>query len=310
MKKQIIITILTTIISACSSLTATPAPTQDINAIYTSAAQTNQAQMATAPSTVSPVPVTANPTTDEATSQSVAITVAGCSDSAQYVTDDGKDGTVYSPNTPFTKMWRIKNTGTCTWDSSYVVAFVSGTTMTQSPWYMLVPAGKTVAPGNSVDVSVGMMVPPQPGDYMANWQIQTSTGVSLTQFYLKLKVQDQTSDNAGDEIINVTTQIVLEQGNACDSSAIYDVTVNITSSATTTVDYQIDLTDGSGQVTNGTFSFVDFNSPEAKGSLLFDVVGTRQVILRVLGPYLYPSQVTVRSYVNGQAWPAATAICQ
>jgi len=298
MKKIFVITILALILSACGSLApSTVEPTQDINAINTFAP------------TASSIPTTVTPTMIEPTTQSVATVPNGCTDSAQYVTDDGRDGTVYTPNTPFTKMWRIKNTGTCTWDSSYVVAYVSGATMTQSPWYMLVPAGSTVAPGSTVDFSVGMMAPPQPGDYTANWRIQTSTGTPLVKFYLQLQVKDSVSSG---NITGVATRIELEQGSGdpCNLNASYFVTVNITSNGSTTANYRIDLTDGSGQVTNGNFSFVDFSSPEAKGSLLFDGAITQQVVLRAMGPFQYPDQVTVKTYVNDQAWSTVTAACQ
>jgi hypothetical protein len=84
---------------------------------------------------------------------------AGCQDSDQYVSDDGMDGTTYAPNTPFSKMWRLKNTGTCTWDSTYPVAYLAGTALTQQPGYWIVQPGQTVAPGQTVDVSVGMTSP-------------------------------------------------------------------------------------------------------------------------------------------------------
>ena len=310
MKKIFIIPILALIISACGSVaSSTVQPTQDINAIYTFAAQTNQAPISTLAPAASLIPATVTPTLIEPTTQSVATVTNRCTDSAQYVTDDGRDGTVYVPNTPFTKMWRIKNTGTCTWDSSYVVAYVSGTTMTQSPWYMLVPAGSTVAPGNTVNVSVGMMAPPQSGNYTANWRIQTSAGIPLVKFYLQLKVKDAVSSG---DITNVTTRIELEQGSGdpCNPNASYFVTVDITSNGSTTANYRVDLTDGSGQITNGNFSFVDSSAPEAKGSVGFDGAGTQQVVLRAFGPFQYPDQVTVRTYINNQAWSTVTASCQ
>ena len=60
----------------------------------------------------------------------------------QYISDDGIDGTTYAPNTPFTKTWTVKNTGTCTWDSRYLVFQISGAFMTQQPGYWIVPQGQ------------------------------------------------------------------------------------------------------------------------------------------------------------------------
>ncbi|HEX9091320.1 MAG TPA: NBR1-Ig-like domain-containing protein, partial [Anaerolineales bacterium] len=75
-----------------------------------------------------------------------------CTDAAEYIGDDGLDDTTYAPNTAFTKTWTVKNTGTCTWDSRYMVYQVSGVYMTQQPGYWIVPQGQTVAPGQAVDI--------------------------------------------------------------------------------------------------------------------------------------------------------------
>ena len=75
-------------------------------------------------------PITPTPTTSAPTSTSIP-TEAACIDSAAFVADVTiPDYSVVAPNTPFTKTWRLKNTGSCTWNSSYLVAYLSGTTMT------------------------------------------------------------------------------------------------------------------------------------------------------------------------------------
>jgi hypothetical protein len=236
---------------------------------------------------------------------------AGCQDSAQYVSDDGMDGTAYAPNTPFTKTWKIKNTGTCTWDSSYLAYYVSGATMSQSPAYPIVPSGGQVAPGGVVDISVGMTSPSEPGDYNANWQLQDSAGKSLAQFYLKIKVKGQDSGgSATGTITNVIARIVQEQGSGapCNANATYFVYVDITADGPASAEYQIYLTDASGQVPNGIFE--DHAAPQADGTWTFDAAKTETVSLHVVGPYAYPDSVTVRVSVNGTAWQSATASCQ
>jgi len=89
------------------------------------------------------------PTAAQPTSTSAPV-VRGCQDAVQYISDDGLDGTTYAPNIPFTETWRLKNTGSCTWDSNYLVYQLSGAFMTQQPSYLLVPQGETVAPGQTV----------------------------------------------------------------------------------------------------------------------------------------------------------------
>jgi len=47
-------------------------------------------------------------------------------DRAEFVDDvTVEDGTVFKPGETFTKTWRLKNTGSCTWTTSYRVVFDS-----------------------------------------------------------------------------------------------------------------------------------------------------------------------------------------
>jgi len=241
------------------------------------------------------------------TATNTAVTTSGCKDSALYVSDDGKDGTVYAPNTPFTKTWKVRNTGTCTWDKTYTVTYVSGATMSQSPTYLILPNGGTVAPGGEVDISIGLTSPPTSGDYRADWKLVNTGGYTLAQFFLTLKVKDQSS-SAG-KITKIVPQIVLEQGSgtACTNNSTYFVYVDVTTDGPLAAEYRIDLTDGSGQVTNGVF---DSGSPEVTGLLTFDAADTDRIIQHVKGPYVYPNDLSVRVYIEGQSPQSVAVSCQ
>ena len=92
------------------------------------------------------------------------------------------------PNGYFTMAWILQNTGTCTWDSSYLMAFKSGHIMTQSPSYPIIPAGQTVAPGQSAIVNISMVAPSKTGGYQAVWQLQNAKGKSIITFNVIVKV--------------------------------------------------------------------------------------------------------------------------
>ena len=83
------------------------------------------------------------------------------------------DGTTFVPNAAFTKVWRLKNVGTCTWTTAYTVTFVSGDRMggveTQLP--------ATVVPGQTVDVGVNLTAPSLAGSYRGFWELKNSSGV-------------------------------------------------------------------------------------------------------------------------------------
>jgi hypothetical protein len=236
-----------------------------------------------------------------------------CQDAAQYVGDDGLDGTVYPPNTAFTKTWRIKNTGSCTWDSSYLVYQVSGTFMTQSPGYYIVPQGQTVAPGQTVDVSVGMTSPVADGSYRSDWGLKKPNGQFIpvqggangNSFYVKLKV------SRGDVNVSGSIGIELEQGSgdACTPNSTYFVNATITADGATTVSYEIAST--AGQIPAGNFmqGYTGPESPVEYGNLVFDEAGTQKVIYRFVGPYPYPDNITVTLRVNDGEWQTAKLSC-
>ncbi len=193
---------------ACSVF-ASP-PTQNPDAIYTSAAQTLQAQMtqtafAELVGSLTPAPPTdlatqALPTDTEAAATATepptplppTPTNTSICDQARYIKDvNVPDGTKFSPNQTFTKTWRIQNSGTCTW-SGYSLVFDSGDPLGGSA---SVPIG-TVNPGQEVDISVNLTAPASEGKYRGYWRIRNATGVLLPvmggyqgkSFYVEIRV--------------------------------------------------------------------------------------------------------------------------
>lgn len=92
----------------------------------------------------------------------------------EFVTDLSiPDGTRLRPGESFTKSWRLKNIGTCTWTPDYSVVFESGSAMGATP---AVRITQPVGPGATVDISVSMTAPNTPGRVRGNWKLQTSGG--------------------------------------------------------------------------------------------------------------------------------------
>ena len=95
-------------------------------------------------------------------------------DRAEFIADiTVLPGTVMSPNTQFTKSWRLKNVGSCTWTASYRIAFFSGEQMAavSSAQFPM-----SVAPGQMVDFSLNMAAPSTPGSYRGYWIFQNANG--------------------------------------------------------------------------------------------------------------------------------------
>jgi hypothetical protein len=84
------------------------------------------------------------------------------------------DDTQMQPGQSFTKIWRLQNQGTCTWTNQYAAVFFSGERMEAPPVVSL--AGE-VSPGQTVDISIDMVAPEEPGTYQGNWKLRNASNV-------------------------------------------------------------------------------------------------------------------------------------
>jgi hypothetical protein len=83
------------------------------------------------------------------------------------------DGSVFAPGSSFTKVWRLKNSGTCAWKTTYQVVFISGEVMGGQN---LMPLPLEVAPGQTLDLTMNFTTPLIEGAYRGNWQIRNEKG--------------------------------------------------------------------------------------------------------------------------------------
>ncbi len=84
------------------------------------------------------------------------------------------DGTFFHQGDDFTKTWRFRNEGTCTWTTDYSVVFHSGDNMSAP---IEIPFSESVLPGELVDMSVDMKAPTRGGNHQSNWEFADSDGV-------------------------------------------------------------------------------------------------------------------------------------
>jgi hypothetical protein len=84
------------------------------------------------------------------------------------------DGTEMNPGETFTKTWKLKNIGSCTWNSNYKLVFDHGDAMGASA-IVNFPSG-SVAPNQQVNLSVSFTAPSSSGDYRSDWKLRSDTG--------------------------------------------------------------------------------------------------------------------------------------
>jgi len=158
---------------------------QTVNAKLTQAAETNPAGPVTPLPTDSGI-ASASPTVDPQQNPSPPSSTAPpstltslpkCDQAAAGIPIDVTipDDTVISPGKAFTKIWRIKNIGTCTWTNAYSVAYFSGEQM-GAPANVFIT--NQVPPGQSIDIAVDMLAPQSAGKYQSNWKMR-NTGNTL-----------------------------------------------------------------------------------------------------------------------------------
>ncbi|MBT3320715.1 MAG: hypothetical protein HN392_00340 [Anaerolineae bacterium] len=197
-KKAKLLTLLslsTLIIFACT-LPSEEARENDPNIVFTAAAQTAAVQLtevarannAPTQEAGNTAPTLSPPTLIPPTSALPTLTpTEDLCNKADFITDvTVPDETVFSPGENFTKTWRVKNIGACPWTSDYDLVFVSGDQMSgASPKAML----GTVAPGDTVDISVNLTAPTESGNYVSSWQIRNNKNVLFAKIYVQIKVQ-------------------------------------------------------------------------------------------------------------------------
>ncbi len=126
--------------------------------------------------TRSGVTITATPITATVTPGTATLTPtpnASC-DKATFVADVTiPDGTILNPNTAFVKTWRLKNVGTCTWSTAYSAVYQSGEKMGTTE---AVAFARSVAPGQTIDITVNMISPVNAGTYRGYWILKNASG--------------------------------------------------------------------------------------------------------------------------------------
>lgn len=145
-------------------------------------------------------------------------------DRAAFVSDVTiPDGTLLGPDDDFTKTWRLRNTGSCSWNASYDLIFKEGDAM-GGPASQELTSG-TVSPGQTVDISVDLTSPSSTGEYRGDWLIRSDDGIIFgvgtgadVAFYVEIKVGSPTATpypvlaSDGDLQLDQTNSVDLDTG--------------------------------------------------------------------------------------------------
>ncbi len=157
------------------------------NAAYTQAAETVAADLTQVSVLASPTPYiptntplpsntfTPNPTNTPvftATKTPIPCNLASFIADVNY-----PDNTHVAPNQVFAKTWRLRNIGSCSWTSSYLLIFDHQDGMGVTKGYTQPLTSGVVNPGQLVDLTVNLTAPATPGTYTGYWRLRDPGGV-------------------------------------------------------------------------------------------------------------------------------------
>lgn len=124
-------------------------------------------------STLPPLPVVTQTPSLTPTPADALPRPEGCTDSAIFISDVTiPDGTRVARGQTFTKTWRLRDMGTCPWDSSYQLVFIAGERM-GAPDSIPLPV---TAPKEDADISVQLTAPSKDGVYTGIFELRDPDG--------------------------------------------------------------------------------------------------------------------------------------
>lgn len=198
--------IITVLLLAALACNLPSAQNQGNDAAFTAAAQTVVAQLTSVAQTQAagggitntPAGAAVTPTaTPSATSvpSTLTPTPLPCNQATFVIDVTIPDDTQVPVGASFTKIWRFKNIGTCTWTSGYQLVFDHGDQM-GGPVSQPLTSG-SVPPGATVDVSVNLVAPGTHGTYRGYWRFRDPSnvlfGLSTGSFWVQIKAIEPTA---------------------------------------------------------------------------------------------------------------------
>ena len=197
---------------------------------------------------------------------------------AKFISETVEDGTDFDPNENFTKTWRLKNDGTCTWNTNYKLVFVDGDQMSG-------PSNKnltqSVAPGEQVDISVDLKAPGSEGTYKGFWKVADDEGQYFVHnIWVEIEVIEPVAPPPAFTVTSVNLTVIPPSFiGPCPFT--FTFTADITTNGPGTVSYYWKRSDG--------YEF-------GNDSTVFESAGTKQVSILNIMPV--PGMHWIKIYIE------------
>jgi hypothetical protein len=151
-------------------------------------------------------------------------------DEAWYIEDVTiPDKTVMQPSQTFKKVWRVRNSGTTSWDGGYRLAFAKDDQM-QGPNEVALPS-VPVQPGQTTNAKVNLVAPKSAGIHRSTWQFKNRNNQLFPQeLYTEVEVKTVAPFDQASFVADVT----IPDGTVIQPGASFLKTWRIRNSGTTT----------------------------------------------------------------------------
>ncbi|HRW06310.1 MAG TPA: transporter substrate-binding domain-containing protein, partial [Caldilineaceae bacterium] len=120
---------------------------------------------------------TTTPTPPQAAAAPAATATPACIYSMKWLADLNLDDKNMSappiliPGQDFSKGWRLQNDGTCAWTADFALTYASGNRIEAAMGGTKVPVGKTVQPGEQIEINVNLRAPQTYGVFQGFWRM-------------------------------------------------------------------------------------------------------------------------------------------
>lgn len=119
------------------------------------------------------------------------------------------DGTEFAPGTEFTKIWRLRNSGSCAWPKLTQLVHVGGDALGTTAAVCLPLPEEGLAPDAEAEVSVDLVAPAKPGRYVSHWRLVSPTGQKFGHrvwVLIQVVPSDEQSPQMLDSLMSVSSQ--------------------------------------------------------------------------------------------------------
>ena len=187
--------------TSTSLSTNTPLPTNTVAPLFTSAPLITPLSANTLTPTNTLVP-TSKPTATSTSTPVICNWVGSVKDMTV------SEGALFPSDSQFTKVWRIKNIGSCDWTKNYQLVYYDGKKMGGAA----IALPKKVAPGESIDLALPLKAPTDKGAYKGWWIMADANGKTFgsgtkadTPLLVSIRVTDEVPPFAYDLSTNFSS---------------------------------------------------------------------------------------------------------